>query len=273
MIKHFHAPANVRAALKLRRGLRGRVVYLAGGTWVNSPDCQGDFEHCINLAGLGLDRVSRTPKGLAIGAMCTLQRLADTAAVPAPLKAALAQVVNRNVRNAATLGGHVVAAQQPSDLLPMLVALDARVQVVLPGGTKTLPLMDYMKSAPAGLLTALVLPPNPRGRVAACRNLRASAHARSLLSVAVSGMPTRAGLVSPIIALSGVAAGIVRLAKVEALLAGKPLPPADELQAIVSAAVKPKGDAFASAEFRRYEAGALVAIALHAALGAKGGRS
>jgi len=273
MIQHFHAPASVREALKLRRSLRGRVVYLAGGTWVNSPDCPQDFEHCINLAGVGLDRVSRTTGGLAIGARCTLQQLAETAAVPAGLKAAIAQVVNRNVRNAATIGGHVAADQQPSDVLPMLAALEARVQLAVTGGTRKLPLMDYLKSAPAGVIVAIVLPASARGRVAACRNLRTSAHSRSLLSVAVAVTPTRAGLVGPVIAVSGVARGIVRLTKVEAALAGQPLPQLDELQARVSAAVHAKGDAFAGAAFRRYEAGALVALAFRAALAAKGGRS
>ena len=153
MIQHFHRPASVREALALKRRLRGRAAFLAGGTWLNSGECPSPPEHAISLEALGLDQVARDAKHVTIGACCTLQQLIDDAKVPAPLKAALGQIVPRNIRNAATLGGQVAANHPDSDVLPMLVALGASLVLVREGGRRTLAVEDYAAKPVAGLIT------------------------------------------------------------------------------------------------------------------------
>ena len=117
-----------------------------------------------------------------------------------------------------------------------------------------------------------ILPQPKAGRVAACRNSRASANARSIVSAAVSVTVVRNTVKHPVIALGGVAGQVVRLTAVEDALDGKPLPPMDELQALVSRAVRPAADLSGSAAFRKYQAGVVVALALQDALGQKRGR-
>jgi putative selenate reductase FAD-binding subunit len=273
MIEQFHRPRSVREALALKQRFAGRAFFLAGGTYVNSSASAPPPEHCISLAGLGLDRIERKPGSLSIGALCTLQRLIEDRKVPAPLKAAIALIVSRNVREAATLGGHVAGNLPSSDVIPMLVALGAKVGLSLPGASKTVLVADYVRKPVAGLITRLVIPQPKAGRVAACRNARASANARSIVSAAVSLTVARKVVMDPIIALGGLGGHVVRLATVEEALNGRPLPTLDELQALVGRAVRPAADLPGSAAFRRHQAGVTVALALHDALGQRRSRS
>jgi putative selenate reductase FAD-binding subunit len=273
MIEHFHRPGTVREAVALMRKLRGRAAFLAGGTSLNSLEARVHPEHAISLEGLGLDRVERRAKALAIGARCTLQQLMDDRKVPAPLRAAIGQLVTRNIRNAATLGGHIANNLPQSDVLPMLVALEARVVVAGQGPSKTVRVEDYVAKPVAGLITTILLPLAGAGRVAAARNVRGSANAYSMVTVAVAATVTRGIVRDAVIAIGGVAAHVVRASKAEEALQGKALPDADALQALVSNPLKPAPSPNGSAVLRKYEAGALVALAFREAIAAKGARS
>jgi putative selenate reductase FAD-binding subunit len=296
MIEQFHRPATSRA------------VFLAGGTYLNSNACdrcperlvslaglghdrnerrQGAVaarplcssacalrpEHLISLAGLGLDRVVVKPGSVSIGPLCTLQRLIDDRKVPVGLRAAAAQIVSRNVREMATLGGHLASNPPYSDLIPMLIALDAKLGLSGTGSAKTILVADYVAKPTAGLITKIVLPRPKVVRVAVCRNARASANARSIVSAALSLTVVRNTVKGPVIALGGAAGHVVRLTAVEDALDGKPLLPLDELQALVSRGVRPVADLSGSAAFRKYQAGVVVAEALWDAFGRKRGRS
>jgi len=308
MIEQFHRPATIREAIALKKRFESRAIFLAGGTYLNSHACarcpehgislaglghdrserqQGAVvtrslcsspcalrpEHVISLAGLGLDRIVMKQGVVNIGPLCTLQRLIDERKVPAGLRAAAAQLVSRNVREMATLGGHLASNPSYSDLIPMLIALDAKLGLSRPGTAKTILVADYVAKPTAGLITKIVLPRPGAGRVAACRNLRASASARSIVSAALSLTVVRNAVKCPIIAVGGVAGRVVRLTAVEDALDGRPLPSMDELQALARRAVRPAGDLSGSAAFRKYQAGVVVALALRDAIGQKRGRS
>jgi putative selenate reductase FAD-binding subunit len=272
MIEQFHRPATLREALALKRRLRTRAAWLAGGTHVNSSDNDESPEQVIHLADLGLDRIEVKAGRLRIGACVTLQGLIEDRRVPVALKAAAAQVVTRNIRNAATLGGHVAARLPLSDVVPMLVALDAAVVVSGAGAAKTVSVADYVVRPVPGLITRIELRAPAAGRVTACRNLRESANARSVVSVAVSANVKRGVVSGAIIALSGIGRCVTRIASAERALEGKVLPSADVLQALVSVGVRPIPSPTGSVALRKYAAGSLVALCLHEAVAAKGGR-
>lgn len=273
MIEQFHRPRTVREALALKQRFRDRAVFLAGGTYVNSSDSTLRPEHCISLEGLKLDRIESKPGQVVIGALCTLQRLIEDRKVPPALRAAACQVVSRNVRNAATIGGHIASNLPHGDLVPMLVALDAKIGLSRPGASRSIRVADYIATPTPGLITKIVVPRPGTSRVAACRNVRASANARSIFSAAVS--MTLAGDVvrDPIIALGGAAGHVVRLAAVEDALDGKPLPATDEVQALVSRSVRLAAGLSGSAAFRTYQAGVVVALALEDARRQRRGRA
>jgi putative selenate reductase FAD-binding subunit len=275
MIEQFHRPKTVREALALKARYRNRSAFLAGGTYLNSNESADPPAHCISLAALPLDRIKLDPARFTIGALCTLQQIVDDHKLPQALKDAALQVVSRNVRNMATIGGHVALNPPYSDLLPMLFALDAKVGVAARGATKLLPIADYIAKPTPGLITGIVVPkPAPR-RVFACRNFRVSANAHSLVAAAVSLSISAKGVMDPIIAVGGVSPHVVRLPAVEKALDGRLLPPSDEVQALVSRSVRvPRNGRSApagSADLIKHEAGAVIALALEVACRKMGG--
>jgi probable selenate reductase FAD-binding subunit len=290
MIESFLRPKSIREAVRLKNDLKSKGVFLAGGTFVNSKDFPGRVERVISLAGLGLDGVETKGGAVTLGALVTLQRLVEHRSVPPFLKQALLQIVSRNIRNAATIGGHVARNKSCSDLIPMLFALDARVEVAgLAGGAKKVPIAEYAGGRGEGLVTRIVIPKIAAGRLAACRTLRASSNSTSILSAAVSfSLRKTKGIEvveDSILALGGVARSVVRLSQVEERLDGRPLPPAEEIEELVRRGIDPilcRGKCLTSClpshvdgstEFKEYEAGVLVARAIGEARPQKGGRS
>jgi putative selenate reductase FAD-binding subunit len=288
MVEQFHKPATVQEALNLKKRLRDRAEFLAGGTMANAMDCPLHPEHWISLASLKLDRIELKRGELIIGACCTLQQVIDDARTPEPLRAATAQIVSRNVRNMATVGGHVAANLPHSDLIPMLLALDAKVVLPGPRTVKTVSVLEFLavgdphgvlsgvtartKSGQSRLITKVIIPRADRHRLAACAHVRASANARSLLSAAVSLTLTDLGVQDPIIALGGIARHVGRLSAAEMALEGKPLPPIDQLEAMIRRSVGPRSTPFASAPYIQHQAGVVVALAIQKALRPEGGR-
>lgn len=290
MVLQFHKPATIQEAVGLKRRFQARSAYLAGGTFANAKESPLHPDHWISLAGLEADRIDQTADGLVIGALCSLQQLIDDTRTPPPLRAAAAQIVSRNVRHAATIGGHVAANLPHSDLLPMLVALEAQVELVGFRTARTVSVLDYVSSAGAhrvahpvtsrtnrlsasvknGLITRVIVPRLDRNRAAGCGNIRGSANARSLLSVAVSLTLAGDGIDEPIIALAGVAPHVARLISAEQVLHGRPLPPTDQLEAMISRCVGPASTPFAGAPYLKHQVGVVVANAFRSALQPRG---
>jgi len=273
MIEHFHKPKTAREALRLKKKYKETTVFLAGGTFVNSIDFPLRPGHIIALGGLKLGQISQHAGNVTIGALCTLQQMIEDKEVPRFLKAAASQVVSRNIRNMATIGGHIANNRTQSDLIPMLIALDAKVELLDCDRAETIPLADYIETMKEGLITKIIIPKIHIKRVAACYNFRSSANARSILTAAVSVTLDRVILRDPIIALGGVARHAVRLTSVEEKLNGKPLPETDGLQEIVRQCVEstfhltPGG----GSGFKEYQAGVVVALAAKNACRQKGG--
>ena len=284
MVRGFHSPESVEEAMRLKCDLGHAAVYLAGGTRVNSRNFAFEPDHVIHLGGLALDRIEETPDGLSIGACVTIQEIVEARNLPWPLRRAAVQLGNRNIRQVATLGGHVGANDPCADILPALIALDAVVLLATNSGTLEMPVSDLVcgtqaLSGPgpvqagvdegtgdgAGLITAVRIPrPNP------CRGFGLEAFTRtasdrSIVNTAVSLSRVGDKLQRPIVAVGGVGPTVVRLAQVEKVLVGAPLPSLGVIEDLVSAHVAPISDVRGSAEFKRHIAGHLVARAVVAA--------
>jgi putative selenate reductase FAD-binding subunit len=263
MTEFFHRPTTVREALRLHRSHRGSA-FLGGGTRLNCSETETRPDHYISLHDLGLDAIATKQGRLSLGAGVTLQRLVDDRRVPEALREAAARAAGRNVREMATLGGHVASLPPFSDLLPVLVALEAKVN--LSGAdAKSVALEDYAAHPIEGLVTALTLPRAARGRATASRAMRASAGARPFVVAAAALTVTGGKVGAPRIALGGVTRHAVRLHGVEEALAGRALPGLDELQALASRPVRPVASLAGGPAYLRYVAGVAVALALHAA--------
>lgn len=149
----------------------GGTLPLAGGTdlTVMLRRSGRDGLTLVNLKKIpGLNDISRLPwGGIHIGALSTVADMADFAAGPelAALGMGCAALGTPSVRNLATVGGNVGRASPASDVLPGLLALEARAVLAGPEGERVCVLEDLL-AGPGHLhlqsgefLTALLILP------------------------------------------------------------------------------------------------------------------
>ncbi len=172
------------------------------------------------------------------------------------------------VRNRATLAGNLVDGSPAADTVPPLLALDAEVELRSRGGTRWLPLDDFLLGVrrtarrPDELLTAVRWSvPAPDSRTAFYKIGLRKADAISVVSVAVLVEQDDGGdCVKARIALGSVAPRVIRAREAEDALVGHPL--TDEAIAeaarLAAEAANPIDDVRASAAYRKQVAGTLV---------------
>src|SRR4051812_41891056 len=130
----FHRPETIDSAIAFAREHGDAARFLAGGTdlIIQINRRQMAPRHLISLAGLGLDTISETPTEYVIGAMVTHDAVVTHPGFQAHLVAltqASAVIGGRQVRNIATVGGNIVNASPAADLVPVLLTLDATVEL------------------------------------------------------------------------------------------------------------------------------------------------
>lgn len=270
---HYFRPVRLRDALDRLR--RGRPRILAGGTDLyashGNAALPGDWMDITALDELrGIE--ARADHWRLGGATPWSEILA--ARLPPlfdGLKCAASQIGGPQVQNAATLAGNLCNASPAADGVPALLALDASVELASYGGTRILPLSEFVLGPrrtalrPDELLSAIRVP-GPRFR-AASRFAKLGARRHLVISIAAVAVTlehedrvVRAARIS-VGACSPVA---VRIPELESVLQGKPLDPA--LASHVSrehfSRLSPIDDVRASAEYRRSAAQTLVRRAL-----------
>lgn len=215
--------------------------------------------------GVGVGRILR------IGAMTTHAELLEHALVRARLGVlaqALAHLGSPPIRNMGTIGGNLCTASPAGDTLPPLVVLGAEVELAGRGGSRRLPVSEFLRGpgrtalAPGEVLVAVHAPIPCAGHVQHFEKVgRRDALAVAVVSLAASIRIGRGGLVaSADLAWGSVAPGIWRCPEAEAALAGRRLTLTSlrEAAAIVRNEVRPISDIRASADYRREVAGNLL---------------
>lgn len=126
----------------------GTARVLAGGTDLypatQAQELAGDV---LDLTAIpALAGISEDGAGLRIGAATTWSTIAETPLPPAlhALQQAALQVGGRQIQNAGTIGGNLCNASPAADGVPPLLALDARLGIAGPAGSRTLPLSDFL---------------------------------------------------------------------------------------------------------------------------------
>jgi xanthine dehydrogenase small subunit len=221
----------------------------------------------LDLSGLDeLRDITVAHDELVLGALTGWEELRRSPFVHAALPV-LAEVAMSMgavaIRNRATIGGNCVTASPAGDLLPVLLATDARLEIAGPPGTRTVAAdafwTGYRRTAlePGELLVAIRIPLVP-GRVVRFRKVgtrRALAIAKVLVAVAwVAGDGVDPAAWRDVrVALGSVAERPVRAPSVEAVLEGRAPSPAlaAEAAAAVEAAITPIDDIRSTAAYRR----------------------
>jgi CO/xanthine dehydrogenase FAD-binding subunit len=269
------APATPEEAVaSLRTGPPGSTAVVAGGT-----DLLLDIEHgradparVVSLRRLPWRTLDWNGPVLTVGSTLPLRSLEldpDVRRRHPGLFEAVHAVGSVALRHRATLGGNLGRAAPASDLVPILLALDAEVELLGPDGTRTIPVDAFVTASrrtaigPHELIRAVRF---PEARPSAYRWQRVRpANDISQIAVAVAFSPTAARWS---VAIGGVPPRPVRLPDVAAALG--PGAPGDErlrrAAERVGPSVAPVTDRRASVEYRRHLAGTLFARAVRAAL-------
>lgn len=107
------------------------ATVMGGMCWLKMSSRQ--IQTLIDLSALGLDTITRTEEGFSIGAMVTLRQLETNTEFNAAFQNAFADAVRPIVgvqfRNCATVGGSVWGRFGFSDVIAVLLALSAKVEL------------------------------------------------------------------------------------------------------------------------------------------------
>ncbi len=265
------------------------ALVLAGGTDLMVEVNRGDRSIGNVVA---IDRVrelrgwTREGDVLRIGAGMTYAEMADpefAAIVPALVQAART-IGSPQIRATGTIGGNVATASPAGDMLPVLVALDAVVELRSSDGGRHLPLDEFVVGVkanaldPGELITAVRVPvldgPQEFLKVGP-RNAMVISVASVALVVDPSGRTVRVGLgsVGPV-PLRATEAEVLVAARID-WEGGGPLAAVDvdRFGDLVADAARPIDDHRGTAAYRRHAIGVMARRALVRAFGAVEGEA
>lgn len=164
-LSDYAIPVDLPAALEMKAA--GRAV-LAGGTDFYPVRVERPLtEPVVDITALEeLRGITRSAEGTRLGA---LTRWAEVAAADLPrrfdgLRAAAREVGAVQVQNQGTIGGNLCNASPAADGVPVLLALDASVELTSPSGRRVLPLERFITGyrqtdlRQDELLTAVIVP-------------------------------------------------------------------------------------------------------------------
>ncbi|MDX6684014.1 MAG: aerobic carbon-monoxide dehydrogenase medium subunit [Baekduia sp.] len=226
-------PTSAADAAQQLRDLGADGALLAGGTWIMRGPARRNALAPIYLALDGIDELGGIDAGdetVSVGAMVTHRELGAFAGAPAlqGLVEAAARSAFPAVRSVATVAGNIAAQGfAEADLVPALLAADARVELVSPAGATSEGLEEYLRTRgdrPAGELIARVTVPAPVGRRSGFERLTIRGGGEyAVASVAVS-LTLEAGVVTDARVAVGSVEPVARLCPAAAAaLVGGPL--------------------------------------------------
>jgi carbon-monoxide dehydrogenase medium subunit len=245
-----------------------RATVIAGGTNLipemrkgeKAPELLLDISDMAELSFIRQDNGS-----IAIGAATTIAEMAASPVLRdcSPILAAAAgQLGNPLTRNRATLGGNLANASPCADTAPPLLALDASVEILSPGGkTRQVPLNKFFRGykftdlVKGELLTGITFPkPND-----STKGSHTKIGLRNAASICVASIAVALDMDGKTCRKARVAAGSVapipmRAYRVETLLEGQEINAAllEACMAVVKEEISPISDIRGSLEYRSY---------------------
>lgn len=251
-------PKTLDEALQMRAD-HPRAQPIAGGTDL-MVSIEGGVDtpvQVLNLWGIdALGGIQDGASGLRIGALATWTQIGQSplCQAHAPALVEAAQTVGaRQIQNRGTIGGNIANASPAGDSLPVLLALDAVVEVASLRGTRRIAMNDlytgYRKLAlaPDELIVAVHLPHIHPGDRQHYRKV-GTRMAQSISKVMLGARVRLDGdtVVEARIAFGSIAATPIRITAIEAAMVGKSIDPnvADQLK------IQPIDDIRSTAAYR-----------------------
>jgi carbon-monoxide dehydrogenase medium subunit len=276
----YRAPESLDDALSIKRKYGADARVIAGGTdlILRMRDQVFSPKVLIDLRRVSLAAISCHAGEMHLGAYLTLSQMlasAEVAVVFPALVEACRWFAGPPIRNRGTLGGNIVNASPAADLVPPLIAYDAKIVLVSSSGNRVLPLMEFFTGPgktvmkPDEILTEIRVPLPPPDTAATFIKLGQ----RQSMAISIVNLSTRLTLnaarrVSDVrIVLGSVAPTAIRALAAEAILKGKELSNDQLEQAakVASSEISPISDVRSSKDYRRRMTEVLVRRALMAA--------
>jgi carbon-monoxide dehydrogenase medium subunit len=278
----YHRPTALGEAFRLAGECPG-ARYIAGGTDLlvriragrERPEALISLGRVEALAGIALGQSTRIGARATIGDLLRHRELVQSYPL---LDQAARPFASAQVRNLATVAGNLCNASPAADMAPVLLALDARVTVEGPTGSREVALDAFFTGpglttlAPGELVTAIVLDaPHDAARSCFLRQGRVGMDI-ALTSVAVHYRLVGRRIEHVRIAAGAVAPRPIRLRAVEEFLEGREVTNGHgaalvgEAARLAASEIAPITDIRASAGYRRRLTGTLLARALTATL-------
>lgn len=261
MIKEYFKPQSVAEAVALKQKYKDEAVFLAGGTDVNCSKSKNYCQKAIGIEQLNLKTITKTTAGFTIGAGVTIQELIDAPEIPDQLTRAAQHFINRNIRNMATIAGNIAANNSTSNLIPILVALDAVLNIG--GSDETVPVVDYITGEMTELIESIVISNENLAKKYDLQKFARTANDISIITAAVTFNIQSEVLSDVRVALGGASRHVLRLTELENKLEGNGLIDPLKIQDWVKNSLYPLKDIRGGIAFKKYMAGVLVSDCIH----------
>ncbi|TXT50591.1 MAG: putative selenate reductase FAD-binding subunit [Spirochaetes bacterium] len=280
MVETLLTPQDLGQALSMVR-TDPAAAFLAGGTYLLTSQFSREKMNLISLDLVTPRSISReaTKEGpfLSIGAGATFQDLLDSPIVPKQIKKACSSMVDRNIRNRATVGGNIGADKSCASLVPLFIALGSiyrcaegmDVEAAAWHKKERVANPSALSAKAAQRLVLQVLVPLGRNIFCAFARYSRTGCDLSVLTCAVSAKK-KEGLIDPeslALCLGGLGPKAERYTSLERDLAASlvdgAIPDKGTIEALARSHFSPISDTRGSAEFKRLRAGILLADALH----------
>jgi carbon-monoxide dehydrogenase medium subunit len=267
-------PTSVAEACALLKQRGGEAKVFAGGAHVTilmkqglyQPKALVNIKKIPELKGIQF----KNGEGLIVGALVTHRELETSALVREKfpvLCEAEREVANIRVRNMGTVGGNLASGEPLTDLSQIFIALDGKLQIIGPGGKRTILVeelfLDFYTTSLAEdeIIAQVVLPPlPPRSGI---EYIRFSSS--SVVDKPSAGVAVRLTLRGEAVEVARIVLGCVgptpaRARKAEVLVAGKKLTAEliGEAAASASHECSPTSDLRGSERYKRAIIGTLV---------------
>jgi len=256
-VEQYLRPTSLEEAFRLKKAAGERAAYVGGG--VSLVLFAPEVKTLVDLSRVPLDGIHAEKGGVRIGASAPMREVLDSPILQTYLGGIvprmLREVASPLLRNVATVGGTLVAANPWSDVIPVLLSLDAEV-TLFDGTSRTIPLSDLFpirQHLGDALLTEVRLPPAPAHGAASFVKFSRTRFDVAMLNVACAVTVEKGRCSKARVVVGGRPEPAARAPKVEEVLVGAELSPKTIAAAagVAARTVEVREDRRASAEYRK----------------------
>lgn len=217
-----------------------------------------DFDRGLLVLGHleELQSIRVTPEMIRIGSGVTLTEILEHPQVPEAIKCPLRQIGSLAIRNMGTLTGNLCHASPAGDSLPMLYALEARVECRSLKGTRSVAVAEFILGPgrtclnPDELVTALEIPHPGKTKGDYLKLGGRSANAIAKLSLYTAYVVEGTRILDVRISFGALAPTVVRLREAERLLVERGIDVIPEVLDLYRSHLCPIDDLRSTREYR-----------------------